>query len=119
MPENSTGTSNGTAVAVPVPPTGSTGKSDRYRPNASTTAVQDEVVSALARVVTTAMSNAGSFVYLAEHYDRDATTAIRYGHLVDATECAEIAMTHLGQLKAAMSHRLRIEDAQHAGESPF
>ena len=45
--------------------------------------------------------------------------AIRYGHLVDATECAEIAMTHLGQLKAAMNHRLRIEDEQHAGETPY
>ena len=54
-----------------------------------------------------------------DHYDRDATTAIRYGHLVDATECAEIAMTHLGQLKAAMNHRLRVEDERHGGETPF
>jgi hypothetical protein len=44
---------------------------------------------------------------------------VRLGHLVDATECVEIAMTHLGQLKAAMSHRLRLEDAHHAGETPY
>ncbi len=51
-------------------------------------------------------------------YDRDASTAVRYGHLVDASECLEIAMTHLGQLKAAMSHRLRLEDEQHTGADP-
>ena len=92
---------------------------DRYRPKASTTAVHDEMLRSLASVVTTALSNAGSFVGLAEHYDRDAGTAIRLGHLVDAAECAEIAMTHLGQLKAAMNHLLRTEDEQNTGESPF
>jgi len=100
------------------------GKRDRYRPDASTRAVHEEVLRSLATVVTTALSNAGHFVYLADVYDRDDTTAVKLGHLVDATECAEIAMTHLGQLKTAMNHRLRTEDAQYigeqdTGESPF
>ena len=92
---------------------------DRYRPMASTTAVHDAVISSLANVVSSAVHNAGEFVHLADLYDRDAGTAIRLGHLVDATEYVEIAMTHLGQLKAAMSHRLRLEDEQHAGETPY
>lgn len=97
----------------------SNGSVDRHRPKASTATVYEEVMRSLASVVTTALSNAGSFVYLGEHYDRDATTAVRLGHLVDATECVEIAMTHLGQLKAVMSNRLRAEDEQHAGEPPY
>src|SRR3954447_21484307 len=56
------------------------GKRDRYRPDASTRAVHEEVLRSLATVVTTALSNAGYFVYLADVYDRDETTAIRYGH---------------------------------------
>ncbi len=91
---------------------------ERYRPKASTTKVQDEVLRSLATVVTEAFDNARNFVSLAEFYDHDAGTAIRYGHLVDAAECAEIAMTHLGQLKAAMNHRLRIED-ERLGEPQF
>ena len=73
----------------------------------------------LGSVVTTAAHNAAQFVHLADVYDRQAGTAIRLGHLVDASECLEIAMTHLGQLKAAMSHRLQTEDAQHADTTPY
>jgi hypothetical protein len=91
----------------------------RYRPKASTTAVHDAVLSSLAGVVSSAVRTAGEFVSLVEVYDRNATMAIRYGHLVDASECLEIAMTHLGQLKAAMSHRLRLEDEQNTGDTPF
>ncbi len=118
MPENaSNGTANGAILAVPddTAPV----HVDRYRPEASTTAVHDTVLTSLASVVTAAVHHAGHYVYLADHYDRDATTAVRLGHLVDATECVEIAMTHLGQLKAAMSHRLRLEDEHHAGETPY
>ena len=96
-----------------------TSEADRYRPKASTTAVHDAVLSSLASVVRSATHTAGEFLSLVEVYDRDATTAIRLGHLVDASECLEIAMTHLGQLKAAMSHRLRLEDEQHTGPTPF
>lgn len=92
---------------------------DRYRPKASTIAVHDEIVSSLAGVVSSAVRTAGEFVSLAEVYDRNTTMAIRYGHLVDASECLEIAMTHLGQLKAALNHRLRLEDERNEGESPF
>ena len=49
---------------------------------------------------------------LFERYDHDEVDAIRYGHLVDSTECLEIALIHLGQLKAAVIHRLLIEDEQ-------
>ena len=70
-------------------------------------------------VVRSATQTAGEFLSLVEVYDRDATTAIRLGHLIDASECLEIAMTHLGQLNAAMNHRLRLEDERNGGESPF
>jgi hypothetical protein len=114
MPE-SPSTSNGTAViAARQQP-----DVDRYRPKASTGAVYDEVIRSLSSVVTEAARTAADFVRLAEYYDRDKTTAIRHGHLVDAGECLEIAMTHLGQLRAAVAHRLRIEDEQNLGESPF
>jgi hypothetical protein len=85
-----------------------------YRPTASTQEVYDTVARALSDVVTTSARQAAVFVSLFDLYDRDATTAIRYGHLVDAAECLEIALTHLGQLKSAVSHRLLIEDEQNA-----
>jgi hypothetical protein len=129
MPESTTsGATNGSAVAVPAPREKATGTGcavdvdrdvDRYRPKASTTAVHDAVLRSLASVVSSATHTAWEFLALVEVYDRDATTAIRLGHLVDASECLEIAMTHLGQLKAAMSHRLRLEDEQNTGETPF
>ena len=123
-PSTSSATTNGHAVAAPptntsVTAIGSSVDQDRYRPNADTAKVHNEVIRSLASVVSTAAHTATEFVHLADLYDRDATTAIRYGHLVDASECMEIAMTHLGQLKAAMNHRLRLEDEQHAGETPY
>ena len=119
MPETHTGTGPNGATAAADSAPHSTSVADRYRPKASTTAVHDAVLSSLASVVSSATHTAWEFLSLVEVYDRDATTAIRYGHLVDASECLEIAMTHLGQLKAAMNHRLRIEDARNGGESPF
>ena len=123
-PSTSSAPTNGRAVAAPPTNTsataiGSSVERDPYRPDADTAKVHDEVIRSLASVVSTAAHTATEFVHLADLYDRDATTAIRYGHLVDASECMEIAMTHLGQLKAAMNHRLRLEDEQHAGETPY
>ena len=86
-----------------------------YRPKASTAAVHDAVMRSLSEVVSEATRQAGDFVYLAHHCDRDAGTAIRYGHLVDASECLEIALTHLGQLKMAVNHRLCEEDDRNIG----
>ena len=114
MPETSsngatpgaTDDATGTTVVAEKPPI----DLDQYRPEASTAQVHDEMVRSLTSVVTVAAHNAIQFVHLADLYDRDAGTAVRYGHVVDASECLEIAMTHLGQLKAAMSHRLRVED---------
>jgi Ca2+-binding EF-hand superfamily protein len=68
--------------------------------------------------VSTSAHEAGTYVSLFELYDKNETLAIRYGHLVDAAECLEIALTHLGQLKAAVSHRLLIEDEQN-GPLPY
>jgi hypothetical protein len=90
-----------------------------YRPTASTQKVYDTVVRSLANVVSASTFEAYEFINLFEHYDRDATTAVRYGHLVDAAECLEIALTHLGQLKSAVSHRLLIEDEQNTGTPGF
>lgn len=123
-PSTSSTVTNGHAAAGPTTntktvATGSRIDVDRFRPQASTSAVHDAVLGSLASVVSTATRQAWEFLVLVEVYDRDATLAIRYGHLVDASECLEIAMTHLGQLKAVMNHRLRIEDKQHTGETPF
>ena len=112
----STGTNGATATSPARP---SLADLQKYRPKASTAAVHEEVIRSLSEVVTEAADNAAGFARLASLYDRDAGTAIRYGHVVDATECLEIAMTHLGQLKAALNHRLRLEDEQHTGETPY
>jgi hypothetical protein len=89
-----------------------------YRPTASTQEVHDTIARCLSDIVCTSASQARMFVSLFDLYDKDATLAVRYGHLVDAAECMEIALTHLGQLKAAVSHRLLIEDEQN-GPIPF
>ena len=121
MPDTDKSVTNGAAVATTkkTPSETATDVIQRYRPKASTTKVQDEVLRSLASVVTEAFDNARSFVALADHYDHEAGTAIRHGHLVDAAECADIGMTHLYQLKAAMNHRLRTEDERHLGEPQF
>src|SRR5690348_11127318 len=79
-----------------------------YRPQASTEKVYDTLVESASRVVSEASYQAGNFVSLASHYDKDADPTVRMGHLVDATECLELALTHLGQLRTAMAHRLRV-----------
>jgi Ca2+-binding EF-hand superfamily protein len=84
----------------------------QYRPDADTEKVHEAIAQSLAEIVSISTIQADKFISLFELYDKDATLAVRYGHLVDATECLEIALTHLGQLKAAVSHRLRIEDDQ-------
>jgi hypothetical protein len=120
MPENRSSTTsnavNGSDGAIPVTDRYSV---DRYRPKASTDEVHDTMIRSLAEVVTSALHNAGQFVALATVYDRDASTGTRYGHLVDATECVEIAMTHLGQLKAAVKHRLQMENEDNPGVIAF
>jgi hypothetical protein len=105
---------NGSPVIIPEQT-----EREPYRPTASTQKVYDTVVRSLGNVVCASAFEAYQFVTLFQHYDRDETTAIRYGHLVDAAECLEIALTHLGQLKAAVSHRLMIEDEQNTGTPGF
>ena len=109
MPE-----SNGKTLTVP-----SQNKPAPYRPDASTQTVHNAVIRSLASIVSTAARESADFVYLAEQAGSNEDTATRLGHLVDATECLEIALTHLGQLKGALSHRLRIEDERNCGEKPF
>ena len=89
-----------------------------YRPTASTERVYDDIARSLSSIVHTSAHEACQYVSLFEHYDRDATLVVRYGHLVDAAECLEIALTHLGLLKAAVAHRLHIEDGLN-GPMPF
>jgi hypothetical protein len=107
--------SNGKVVSIPAPES----EREPYRPAASTDKVHQTIWRSLAEIVTESALQAGTFVNLAQHYDRDKGTAVRYGHLVDAAECLEIAMTHRGQLKAAVSYRLRIEDEQNTGMPGF
>ena len=84
-----------------------------YRPQASTAKVHQAIESGFRDIVTEANTQAGHFAYLA-WADREQGTAIVYGHLVDAMECLEIAITHLGLLKTSVSHRLRVEDDANA-----
>jgi hypothetical protein len=79
------------------------------RPTADTRKVYDEIITALGNVVNSALINSADFVFQAIKF-RDESLAVRCGHLVDATECLEIAMTHLGQLKSTLNHRMRVED---------
>lgn len=106
---------NGNAVVIPEQSI----VREPYRPLASTDKVRETIWRSLSGIVSESLYQAGNFVDLAEDYDRDKGTAVRYGHLVDATECLEIAMTHLGQLKSAVSYRLRIEDEQNIGAAGF
>jgi hypothetical protein len=108
--------SNGKVVSIPAQ---ESSEREPYRPSASTDKVRDVVERSLGDVAYEAAHQACQFVSLARHYDRDQGTAVRYGHLVDAAECLEIALTHLGQLKAAVSYRLRIEDEQNTGTPGF
>ncbi|TQM46136.1 hypothetical protein [Pseudonocardia cypriaca] len=93
-------------------------KADQYRPDASTQKVHDTIAHSLSDVVLASVREADKFVSLFDFYDKKVTLGVRYGHLVDAAECLEIALTHLGQLKAAVSYRLLIEDEQN-GPIPF
>jgi hypothetical protein len=77
-----------------------------YRPTASTEKVHDTVIRSLSDVVHTSALEAATFVALFDVYDKDKTLEVRHSHLVDATECLEIALTHLGQLKTIVSNRL-------------
>jgi hypothetical protein len=87
-----------------------------YRPAASTDKVRRTIESAFREIVSEATAQAGNYAYLAWS-DRDMGTAVQYGHLVDATECLEIALTHLGLLKSAVGYRLRIEDDANLGDN--
>ncbi|MGH3611154.1 MAG: hypothetical protein ACRDRK_00735 [Pseudonocardia sp.] len=114
--------SNGTTV-IPIEngkkPAEKLPEREPYRPSASTDKVRRSIESAFREIVSEATSQAGHFTYLA-WVDREKGTAVQYGHVVDATECLEIAMTHLGLLKAALAYRLRIEDEDNSdGPSPF
>jgi hypothetical protein len=104
---------NGTPVIIP-----EEAEREPYRPPASTEQVYERIASSLSDVVRTSARQGANFVSLFDIYDRDETLAVRYGHLVDAAECLEIALTHLGLLKASVGHQLRIADEQN-GPIPF
>jgi hypothetical protein len=84
-----------------------------YRPTASTEKVHDTVIRSLSEVVRTSAHEAGAFVALFDVYDKDEPLTVRFRHLINATECLEIALTHLGQLKSVVTDRLDIEDPFH------
>jgi hypothetical protein len=83
-----------------------------YRPTASTVKVHDTIARSLSEIVSTSAHEAGTYVSLFELYDKDEPFTVRYGHLVDAAECLEIALTHLGQLKTMVSNRMSWEEEQ-------
>jgi hypothetical protein len=96
--------SNGKPVTIPAQV-----EREPYRPTASTEKVHDTVIRSLSDVVRTSAHEAGTFVALFDVYDKDKSLVARHSHLVDAAECLEIALTHLGQLKTIVSNRLRWE----------
>lgn len=105
MPET-----NGTKVSV----TDLTERHQPYHaPEASIRKVHDEMVRSHYSVVFEAAHQASKFAI--EANGREIDTATRIGHLVDMTECLEIALTHVGQWKAALSYRLRVEDERNSG----
>jgi hypothetical protein len=91
---------------------------DRYRPQADTAKVYDEIIESLGRIVNEALRNGSGFVSLAVYDDRDESTAIRVGHLVEATECLKIATRNLDELSAFLACRMRTEDERN-GPAPF
>jgi hypothetical protein len=106
--------SNGTTTAT-VPPQE---MPKPYRPEADTAKVYAAIERSLNEVVWEATHQACGFVSLASEH-RGETTAVRYAHLVDAAECLEIALTHLGLLKSALAFRLRTEDADNIDTLTF
>jgi hypothetical protein len=98
---------NGKPVTIP-----EQAEREPYRPAASTKSVYDTVANTMAIIVEMAAHEASSHVSLFDRYDRDASFADRFQHLVDATECLEIALIHLGQLKAAARQSQLIDDSE-------
>ena len=90
----------------------------RYRPKASTARVHAQIESALREIVSEAATQLSNFMHLS-WADEKAGTAVVYGHVVDASECLEIAATHLLMLKTAVAYRLRIEDDKNGADLPF
>src|SRR4051794_8669587 len=107
---------NGKTDAIPL--VAVTEKPEPYRPKASTEKVFEAVIDAISRVVSEAAEQAGNYVSLASFYDKDRGIAVRYGHLVDAAECLEIAQVHLDRIKAEMAFRLKTEDDRNLGPTP-
>ena len=90
----------------------------RYRPKASTARVHAAIESAMREIIATATSESSNFLHLS-WADENAGTAVVYGHLVDASECLEVAAEHLDRLKAMVAYRLRIEDDKNGADLPF
>jgi hypothetical protein len=109
---------NGAAIPATEPQPGPAVDEDRYRPKASTAKVHAQIESALREIVAEAATQLVQFMHLAWS-DRKAGTAIVYGHLVDSSECLELAALHLDMLKTAVGHRLRIEDDKNGADLPF
>jgi len=96
---------NGTVVV----PAQTSEDSDRYWPRASREKVYAEIERGLSGMVSEAVFQASQFVVLSSYARGDGVIA-RHEHLVDASECMELAMTYLGQLKALLSDRIRVEN---------
>lgn len=84
-----------------------------YRPDANTEAIYVEIERGMKSVVREAITQASHFVYLYDA-DKDADSAVRFVHLIDATECMEQALIHLGQLKSLVDHRMTVRNTQNA-----
>jgi len=107
-------TNGATAESTP----GSPVDNDPYRPKASTAKVHAQIEDGLREIVAEAATQLNQFMHLV-WADRKNGTAIVYGHVVDASECLELAALHLDMLRSAVAHRLRIEDNKNGADLPF
>src|SRR5919197_2572300 len=80
-----------------------------YRPEASTEKIYAEIEQGMKRVVSEATLQASHFLYLFDDAKDQEDPASRFVHLVDATECLELALDHLGQLKRLVDHRMTVK----------
>lgn len=103
---------NGTSVPV----TGLSERPEPYRiPEPNIRKVYDAMLRSQYNVVFEAAHQASKFAIAANESSGDVDTATRLGHLVDAAECLEIALTQVGQWRAALAYRLHVEDERTAG----
>jgi hypothetical protein len=99
--------SNGTTTATA---TAAKERKTYQPPEGDPAKVYDVIERSMNDIVWEASHQANQLVHQARDYDDDPKTLpARYGHLVDAAECLEIALTHLGILRSLLAYRMQLD----------